>query len=159
MQINWIIRQSPISYFTRQSYYSLLRIFTNMNYLLGACLLFLSIGLNSQPCVGGMSGGYPCSNVDLLAFMNKSSIGGTGSLNDVWGWSDPLTGKEYALVGLTNGTSFIDVTDPSSPIYLGILPTQTFNSSWRDVKVVNDHAFIGSEASGHGVQVVGRLTT
>ena len=29
----------------------------------------------------------------------------------------------------------------------------TFASLWRDIKVVNDHAFIVSEASGHGMQV------
>ncbi len=31
--------------------------------------------------------------------------------------------------------------------------SSTVSSLWRDVKVVNDHAYIVSEASGHGLQV------
>jgi choice-of-anchor B domain-containing protein len=104
------------------------------------------------PCVGGMAGSYPCSNVDLLAFMPLATIGG-GNGNDSWGWTDSLTGKEYAIMGRSSGTSFIDISDPVNPIYLGNLPTHTVNSSWRDIKVYGDHAFIVSEASNHGMQV------
>ena len=73
--------------------------------------------------------------------------------NDSWGWTDPQDGKEYALVGLNNGTAFIDISDPVNPIYLGKLPTHTNSSVWRDIKVYSDHAFIVSEASNHGMQV------
>ena len=38
-------------------------------------------------------------------------------------------------------------------IYLGKLPSATTSSSWRDIKVYQDHAFIVSEAGGHGMQV------
>lgn len=108
--------------------------------------------LTPQPCVGGFAGPYPCSNVDLLAVVPTSSMGG-GSGNDCWGWTDPMTGKEYALMGRTSGTSFLDISDPGSPVYLGNLPTATGNSTWRDIKVYANHAFIVSEASGHGLQV------
>ena len=39
------------------------------------------------------------------------------------------------------------------PIYLGKLPTATTNSTWRDVKIYDNYAFIVSEASNHGMQV------
>ncbi|MCB9126291.1 MAG: choice-of-anchor B family protein [Ardenticatenales bacterium] len=107
----------------------------------------------ATPCVGGMAGSYPCDEVDLLAFMPTGTIGGGSGMNDIWGWTDPTTGKEYALAGRTSGTAFVDVTDPVNPIYLGNLPTHTSNSTWRDIKVYNDHAFVVSEASGHGMQV------
>ncbi|MCB9133901.1 MAG: choice-of-anchor B family protein [Anaerolineales bacterium] len=107
----------------------------------------------ATPCVGGMAGIYPCLNVDLLAYMPLASIGGGSGANDIWGWTDPLDGKEYALVGLTNGTSFVEVTNPETPLYLGRLPTHTSNSTWRDIKVYNNYAFVVSEASGHGMQV------
>ena len=74
-------------------------------------------------------------------------------MNDIWGWTDPLDGKEYALLGRTSGTAFIDITDPNNPVYLGDLPTHTVSSLWRDIKVYSNHAFIVSEASGHGMQV------
>ena len=56
-------------------------------------------------------------------------------------------------MGLDNGTAFIDISDPVNPIYLGKLATYTGSSTWRDIKVYNNHAFIVSEASGHGMQI------
>lgn len=103
-------------------------------------------------CTGGAADIYPCNNVDLLAYLPMASIGG-GAGTDGWGWTDPLDGKEYVLTGRSTGTSFLDVSDPANPVYLGDLPTHTVNSDWRDMKVYADHAFIVSEASGHGMQV------
>jgi choice-of-anchor B domain-containing protein len=108
--------------------------------------------LAATACSGGFAGIYPCQNVDLLSFMPLNTIGGGGG-NDVWGWTDPADGAEYALMGRTTGTAFVDVSDPENPVYLGNLPTQTNSSTWRDIKVYADHAFIVSEASGHGMQV------
>ncbi len=108
--------------------------------------------LAEEPCVNGEAAGYPCNAVNLMSFLPLSSIGG-GSGNDIWGWTDPTTGKEYALMGRTSGTAFVDVTDPVNPVYLGNLPTHTVNSSWRDIKVYEDHAFIVSEANNHGMQI------
>ena len=64
-----------------------------------------------------------------MAYMDKTDIGGSSntSLNDIWGWTDPTTQKEYALVGLSNGTSFVDISDAENPIYLGRLPTHKDN--------------------------------
>ncbi|HMB92035.1 MAG TPA: choice-of-anchor B family protein [Rhodothermales bacterium] len=107
-----------------------------------------------QACVDGTAGGFSCSNVDLLAFLPLSTFS-SGSANDIWGWTDPQNGNEYALIGLNNGTGFVDISDPENPVYLGKLPTHTGNSDWRDVKVYANHAFIVSDvtANAHGVQV------
>ncbi|MFN8642841.1 MAG: hypothetical protein U0802_14765 [Candidatus Binatia bacterium] len=59
-------------------------------------------------CVGGRVAGYPCNQVDLLAFLPLSAIGG-GTSNDVWGWTDPLNGREYALLGRSSGMSVVDL--------------------------------------------------
>ncbi|MDP8930095.1 MAG: choice-of-anchor B family protein, partial [Actinomycetota bacterium] len=112
---------------------------------------------SSADCVDGFAAGFPCDNVDLLAFLPLADIGGTRSnsaANDIWGWTDPASGKEYAIVGRVFGTSFVDISNPADPVYLGELPTHgAFGSSWRDIKVYNDHAFIVSEALNHGMQV------
>ena len=107
-----------------------------------------------QECLGGVAGGvYPCSNVDLLEFMPVATFGATAT-NSGWGWTDTLTGHEYYLLGLNNGTAFIDITDPEAPVYLGKLPTHAGTSNtWRDVRVYQNHAYIVSEQSGHGMQV------
>jgi len=104
------------------------------------------------PCENGLAGDYPCDGYDLLGRISLSNLAAT-SANDIWGWTDSTTNKEYALIGLNNGTAFVDITDTENLLYLGKLPTATTSSSWRDIKVYKDHAFIGSEAGGHGMQV------
>lgn len=106
------------------------------------------------PCVDGFAGEYPCANVDLLSFLPLNSIGG-GEGNDIWGWTDPTTEKEYVLMGRTNGTAFVDISNPTEPIYLGNLPSQNgLTTIWRDIKVYQDHAFIVADQSRrHGMQV------
>jgi len=113
----------------------------------------VSIASAQSPCINGLAAGiYPCENVDLLGILGTNQVGG-GDMNDIWGWTDPLDGKEYVILGRTSGTGFIDISDPTNPIYLGNLNTNTTSSSWRDIKVYNNYAFIVSEAGGHGMQV------
>jgi choice-of-anchor B domain-containing protein len=111
-----------------------------------------TIAQSQTPCSGGTADGYPCSGFDLQSHLSLGQLQATGG-NDSWGWTDPVDGKEYALIGVNNGTAFIDISDPVNPVYLGKLPTHTSNSIWRDIKVYSDHAFVVSEASGHGMQV------
>jgi choice-of-anchor B domain-containing protein len=109
-------------------------------------------------CTGGLAGEYPCRNIDLRAVLTPAELGSVGGkLSDIWGWSDPLSGREIALVARQGGTSFVDVSDPDAPIFLAFLPSHDGGSdAWRDVKVYQDHAFIvadGSANATHGLQV------
>ena len=77
------------------------------------------------------------------------------SVSDSWGWTDPMTGDEVAIVGLEDGTSFIQITDPKNPIVLGFLPQSGNNLQiWSDMKVFSNHVFIGRESKQHGVQIM-----
>ena len=107
------------------------------------------------PCENGFANIYPCNNYDLMAQIPLIDLGGPGAEgNDSWGWTDSTTGKEYALVGTTTGSAFVDISNPSEPLLLGTLPTATINSLWRDIKVYNNHAFIVADNAGsHGMQV------
>ncbi len=117
------------------------------------CLAALPATAQSIACDdSGMIGEYPCGNVTLLAHLDLPTMSAEAG-NDVWGWTDSVTGKEYALMGLANGTGFVDISDPTTPVYLGKLPTHTVATIWRDIKVYGDYAFIVSEADGHGMQV------
>jgi len=110
-------------------------------------------GTDAAACETGVSSGFACKNVELLARMPLEDIGG-GSGADSWGWKDPDTGRYYALMGRSTGTSFVDVTDPQAPVYLGNLPTTSGNKPWRDVKVYANHAFIVADGiADHGMQV------
>jgi choice-of-anchor B domain-containing protein len=97
---------------------------------------------------------YACQSVNLLGRVSLSQMGASAG-NDVWGWTDPETGKEYALMGLYEGTAFVDISTPTAPVYLGRLPSNGsgYGNVWRDIKVYQDHAYVVSEASGHGMQV------
>ena len=106
----------------------------------------------STPCVEGFAGKYPCNGYDLLAHLDLSKFDSYQG-NDSWGWTDPSTQKEYVLMGLDNGTGFVDISDPVNPILLGKLSTATESSIWRDIKVYKNYAYVVSEATDHGIQV------
>lgn len=108
-------------------------------------------------CEGGAADGYPCDGVDLVGFLPRTELGsgvGVPRLNDLWGWTDPSTDRNYGLVGRTDGVVFVDVTDPTEPRSIGFLASRTGVSTWRDIKVYDDHAFIVADGiPGHGMQV------
>ncbi|MDX1396566.1 MAG: choice-of-anchor B family protein [Gemmatimonadota bacterium] len=106
----------------------------------------------------GAAAGFDCEGVDLVSFMSIPDVGGRRGIliNDVWGWTDPDTGREYAILGRFDGTAFVDVTDAENPVYLGNLAlTDGANPNlWRDMKVYANHTFIVADNAGqHGVQV------
>lgn len=109
-------------------------------------------------CDNGMADIYPCNGYDLISHLTLGDLtpgsgGGNLSGNDSWGWTDPITNKEYALVGLNSHAAFVDISNPVVPILVGVLPTATVNSLWRDIKVYQNHAYIVSEANDHGMQI------
>jgi choice-of-anchor B domain-containing protein len=109
--------------------------------------------LRDVPCVDGFADIYPCHNVDLLAFIPVTDMGDVDG-NTLWGWTDPDTSREYVIAGVRNGAAFFDITEPTAPIYVGKLPSHTFYSPWRDMKVYNNYAFIVADRNGpHGMQV------
>lgn len=106
-----------------------------------------------------MASRYPCSNVDLESFVPLTMLtGGTQEeTNDIWGWTNNVTGAEYAIIGTYMGTSFVDISVPSSPIVAGFLPTHTTESSWGDIKTYGNFAFKISDAMYHGLQIFNML--
>lgn len=110
-------------------------------------------------CLEGTAGDFPCRDVDLLSFVHVGDLAvpdtlEPSALNDLWGWTDPDTGSEYALVGTNVGIAFVDVSDPIRPQVLGVLPTHTEPSLWRDVKVYANHALVVADNAGaHGLQI------
>ncbi len=109
-------------------------------------------------CETGKAAAFDCRDAHLVSFLPKSAIGAKHGvlINDIWGWTDSTTQREFALVGRVDGTSFVEVTDPARPVYLGELPmTEGAKSNmWRDIKVYKSHAFIVADGAGpHGMQV------
>ncbi|HSM06952.1 MAG TPA: choice-of-anchor B family protein [Longimicrobiales bacterium] len=109
-------------------------------------------------CTMGEAELFPCGQVDMVALLPVQQLGGSrgAMVNDVWGWTDPETGREYAVVGRSDGTSFVDVTEPANPVFMGQLPKTegSRGNAWRDVKVLRNHALVVADNAGaHGMQI------
>jgi len=79
--------------------------------------------------------------LDNLTYPSKT-------LNDIWGYSSG--GNEYALVGLTDGLSVVDVTNPANASEVQF--QSGINSTWRDIKTWGNYAYVSNE-SGNGVEI------
>ena len=78
-------------------------------------------------------------NMSLLGEYNYPNFLG----NDIWGYVDS-SGNEYAIVGLREGVSFVDVTDPTNPYEEFFIPD--IYSIWRDIKTWGNYAYVTTES-------------
>ncbi|NVJ65777.1 MAG: choice-of-anchor B family protein [Gammaproteobacteria bacterium] len=113
-------------------------------------------------CSDGAAGEYDCKDIDLESHLPLSQLSSRpSSANDIWGYRDLNNDREYAVLGLFNGTALIDVTDPTNPVEVGTISGS--GSTWRDVKVYQyfdnaenkykTYAYVTTEAMG-GFQVL-----
>lgn len=96
----------------------------------------------------------PNKNMNLLANLNSHSPAGLYSA--VWGYSAP-DGREYAILGCYDGTSFVDITDADNIHEVDFLPStnpSSGNNIWREMKTYSHYAYIVSEVSNSGIQIV-----
>jgi choice-of-anchor B domain-containing protein len=95
-------------------------------------------------------------NMTLMAQVPLTQMGGTSTTDgsSLHAWVDPLTRREYAVMGRTNGTAVIDVTNPTQPLYVANIPSAGSNTLWREPKVYGNHAYIGVDGGTHRLQYV-----
>ena len=70
--------------------------------------------------------------------------------NDVWGYEAP-DGKEYALLGVQDGTSIVDVSNPTKLKEIKFISSR--KSTWKDIKTFGHYAYVVNE-SGGGMQIL-----
>jgi choice-of-anchor B domain-containing protein len=88
----------------------------------------------AAPCIGNVSSGFPCQSVSLLSHLAFDTLKPVSTkANDIWGFTDLNTGREYAFIGVENGVAVIDITDPTAPEQVGA-PTGT-STTWRDIEI------------------------
>eukprot|EP00127_Corallochytrium_limacisporum_P006705 Clim_evm18s233 gene=Clim_evmTU18s233 len=111
---------------------------------------------------------YPCNKIDMWSYVSREDLGCVNDyaglyVSDIWGWTDPEQGRDYAIITCVDGTSYVDVTEPWAPDVVAFTPTTTDlpeystgkpKEIWHDVKTFGNYAFIGSEEDDHGIQVV-----
>lgn len=87
----------------------------------------------------------------LLKNVNDHPGTGGNLYAAVWGYLAP-NGREYALIGAYNGTSFVDVTDSANIHEVDFKPAPT--SNWHEMKVYSHYAYVVTDVTGGvGVQL------
>jgi choice-of-anchor B domain-containing protein len=152
--------------------YGLHLIMDNIAAVLGQRTGTVRLPWNTQPqvlrqvgadCVQGFAAGFPCKNIDLLAHVSLGLFSSNpATMSNLWGFVDLDDNREYAVVGLSNATAIVEVTDPQNPREVGSVPGN--GSLWREVKVYQffdaaagrhrAYAYITTEAPGSGLQVI-----
>jgi choice-of-anchor B domain-containing protein len=90
-------------------------------------------------------------NMYLIANRNDHPPSGGSLYSAIWGYRAP-NGREYAILGCRNGTSFYDVTDSANVFEADFIPGS--NNNWREMKVFSHYAYIVSELTGSGLLIV-----
>jgi choice-of-anchor B domain-containing protein len=122
-----------------------------------------ALELAASSCSGGFAGEYPCQGIDFMSRVPLSSFTGNPlSASNLWGYVDRDDNREYAIIGLRNGTGVVNVTDPANPIIVGHIAGVT--SQWREVKVYqfwnatasrwDAYAYVTTEGAGGGIQII-----
>ncbi len=99
---------------------------------------------------------YPNDKIKLLAVVdpNKDSIYTAGGFkySGCWGWYQKERRKEYALIGGTNGTYFIDITNPKAPIICDYVQGKN-HCLWREIKTYNNYCYVVTECQ-EGLKII-----
>ncbi|HEY3249659.1 MAG TPA: choice-of-anchor B family protein [Ignavibacteria bacterium] len=86
-----------------------------------------------------------------MRFYSNLNAHSNGQYSAIWGYVAP-DGREYAILGCPTGTAFVDITDTTNIHEVDFLPG--LSSSWREMKTYGTKAYIVSEASSSGLQIV-----
>lgn len=81
----------------------------------------------------------------------RSHLDSYSSYNDIWGYHDPVSHREIAILGTFSGTSFVETTNPASPVELKFIARSS--STWADHRTYQQYAYIVTEGGG-GLQIV-----
>lgn len=74
--------------------------------------------------------------------------------NGIWGWDDGA-GNEYAIVGSTAGTYFVNVSNPLIPVVADYVAGRRNNCIWREIKTYSHYAYlISDDGSPNSFQIV-----
>lgn len=123
----------------------------------------LKSGAAPETCTGGMAGELPCESVDLIGHIAFNDFRSRPSAaNDIWGFIDLNSGREYVIAGFNTGTAVLDIGDPENPREVGFIPGD--NSTWRDVKVLQRYdearerwlayAYVTTDAASDGLFII-----
>jgi choice-of-anchor B domain-containing protein len=90
---------------------------------------------------------YPHQNIYLLSQLDPegADAGDGRNYSACWGWYQASKNKEYAIVGSSTKTYFIDVTNPYSPVIKDSVIGRSGACTWREVKTYQNYCYVVSD--------------
>jgi len=91
---------------------------------------------------------YLSNNISLVSHINPQTSFGEGVDNrrysGCWGWYQASKNKEYALVGTSAFTYFIDISSPATPVICDSVPGKA-GCTWRELKTYQNYCYVVSD--------------
>jgi choice-of-anchor B domain-containing protein len=87
-------------------------------------------------------------NINLIGLLspntstNPTPVG--NKYSGCWGWYQQSKNKEYAISGASNGTYFIDVTNPATPTVSAFVQGK-LGCTWREIKTYKNYCYVASD--------------
>ncbi len=119
--------------------------------IITAATFFLPVSLTAQ--------NYPQQNISFLGNWNNNPAQPAEptygiKYQGICGWADTTNGREYAIMGTSTGTQFIDITVPTNPVGVDYIPAAHGNLIWHEIKTWNQYAYIVSDDSGPNTFII-----
>jgi choice-of-anchor B domain-containing protein len=105
-------------------------------------LLFFVIAFNSIDAQT-----YPHLNINMLSHIDPegTDAGDGRNYSGCWGWYQSSKNKEYAIVGSSTKTYFIDVSNPYNPIIKDSVAGHSPACTWRELKTYQNYCYVASD--------------
>ncbi|MGZ4038561.1 MAG: hypothetical protein ACXVPQ_12080, partial [Bacteroidia bacterium] len=104
-------------------------------------LLLFSLGRTSAQAT------YASLNMTLLSHLDPEAqdAGDGRNYSGCWGWYQASKNKEYAIVGSSTKTYFIDITNPYSPVIKDSVPGRSGPCTWRELTTYQNYCYVVSD--------------
>ncbi len=102
----------------------------------GGCKVAALAAAGLLVTVSAFAGEFPAENVSLYSQVTLGELGAS-SAYDCWGYVS-ASGREYAIIGISTGTAFVEITDPENPVIVEIIVTPNHG---QDMKVYQNYVY------------------
>lgn len=90
---------------------------------------------------------YQSLNINLISHIDpeQADAGDGRNYSGCWGWVQPVTNKEYAIVGSSTKTYFIDISNPYAPVIRDSVKGRSGPCTWRELTTYQHYCYVVSD--------------
>jgi choice-of-anchor B domain-containing protein len=86
-----------------------------------------------------------------MRFVARANDHADAGYSAIWGYTHP-DGREYALLGVQNGTAIIDITNSPTLKEVAFIPSAT--TMWRELKTYKNYAYVVTDNANTGIEII-----